>query len=91
MDATNAAYGVRDRRPFWKSRLVAAVLTVIMGALLVAASLSVVAWPTVMGWLGLSAAASAAATAVQWVVVVVALLTWLTNLAFRSRKALYLR
>ncbi len=74
MDATNAAYGVRDRRPFWKRRLVAAVLTLIMGALLVAASLSVVAWPTVMGWVGLSDAAKAAATAVQWLVVVVVLL-----------------
>ena len=75
MDATNAAYGVRDRRPFWKRRLVAAVLTVIMGALLVAASMSMVAWPTVMGWLGLGGVAAAAATAVQWLVVVVVLLT----------------
>jgi membrane protein len=74
MDATNAAYGVRDRRPFWKRRVVAAVLTVLEVALLIAASLSIVAWPTVMGWLGLGAAAKAAATAVQWFVVVVVLL-----------------
>jgi membrane protein len=74
MDAANAAYGVRDRRPFWKRRAVAAVLTVIVVVLLIAASLSIVAWPTVMGWLGLGGVAAAAATAVQWVVVVVVLL-----------------
>ena len=74
MDATNAAYGVRDRRPFWKRRVVAAVLTVVEVVLLIAASLSIVAWPTVMGWLGLGDVASAFATAVQWLVVVVVLL-----------------
>jgi membrane protein len=74
MDATNAAYGVRDRRPFWKRRVVAAVLTIIVVVLLIAASLSIVAWPTVMGWLGLGSVATAAATAVQWLVVVVVML-----------------
>jgi membrane protein len=75
MDATNAAYGVRDRRPFWKRRAVAAVLTITEVVLLIAASLSVVVWPLVTGWIGLGSTAAAAATAVHWFVVVVILLT----------------
>jgi membrane protein len=74
MDTTNAAYEVRDSRPWWKRRLMALVLTLCEAILLVGASASIMIWPEVANWLNLGGAATAAATAVQWVVVVVALL-----------------
>lgn len=74
MEATNAAYGVRDSRPWWRRRLMAVVLTVVESFLLVGASFLITAWPWLLGWFGLESMAAAAATAVQWLVVVVALL-----------------
>jgi membrane protein len=73
MDATNASYGVRDNRPWWKRRLWAIVLTVVESVLLLAAALSIILWPRVMGWLGLGTFAATLATVVQWLVVLVAL------------------
>jgi membrane protein len=75
MDATNAAYGVRDARPWWKRRLLAIVLTVIESALLLGAAVLIIAWPQLVGWFGLDRVAAAVATLLQWLVVVVALLT----------------
>ena len=74
MESTNAAYGVRDGRAWWKRRLMAIVLTVVESFLLVGASFLIAAWPWLLSWFGLDSAAAAAATAVQWLVVVVALL-----------------
>jgi membrane protein len=73
MDGTNAAYDVRDNRPWWKRRLWAIVLTVVESVLLLATALSIVLWPKVMGWLGLPIAAAPVATVVQWVVALIAL------------------
>jgi membrane protein len=69
MDATNAAYGIPDTRPWWKRRLLAIVLTVIDSVLLIGATLSMMLWPRVMGWLHLGVLA----TFLQWVMVVIAL------------------
>lgn len=74
MDTTNAAYGVRDERPWWKRRLVAIVLTLSVTILLIAACITIAIWPHVMGWLGLGTLATTLATLVQWLVVVIALL-----------------
>jgi membrane protein len=74
MESTNAAYGVRDDRPWWRRRLMAIVLTVVESFLLVGASFVIAAWPWLLSWFGLDSAAAAAATAVQWLVVIVALL-----------------
>ena len=75
MDSTNAAYGVRDARPWWKRRLMAILLTLIESSLLLGAIITIVAWPYVMGWFVHQDAVSAvAATVVQWLVVLVALL-----------------
>jgi membrane protein len=74
MQSTNVAYGARDGRPWWKRRLMAVVLTVVESFLLVGASFLVAAWPWLLSQFGLDSAAAAAATAVQWLVVVVALL-----------------
>ncbi len=78
MDTTNAAYGVRDHRSWWKRRLMALLLTLIEVALLVGASASAIVWPMLSDWLGLDRfgwLASPAATVAQWLVVVIALLT----------------
>jgi membrane protein len=74
MDTTNACYGVRDTRPWWKRRLMSIVLTLCEAVLLVGASASIMIWPDVADWLELGATAKTAATVVQWLVVVVALL-----------------
>lgn len=75
MDMTNTAYGVRDERPWWKRRLIAIVLTIAETVLLIGASLSIALWPEVTSWLHLTGPAMALYTAVQWVIVVLALLT----------------
>lgn len=74
MDSINASYGVRDARPWWKRRLLAFALTLTESALLLGASLLIIAWPYLLGWLGLGSVAAAVATLVQWLVVVAALL-----------------
>jgi membrane protein len=74
MDATNASYGVRDGRPWWKRRLLAIVLTVVETILLVGASVSVAIGPDFLAWLRLGGAAHAAATLIEWLIVVAALL-----------------
>jgi membrane protein len=75
MDTTNAAYGVRDGRPWWKKRLIALVLTLAETVLLIGASLVIALWPKVAGWFGLEGMAMTLATVVQWLVVIIALLT----------------
>lgn len=75
MDTTNAAYTVRDERPWWKKRLLAIVLTVAETILLLGACVTIAVWPHVMGWLGLDTLARTLATVVQWLVVIAALLT----------------
>jgi membrane protein len=74
MDGTNAAYGVRDARPWWKRRLLAIALTAVELILLLGALTAIIAWPYFFGWFGLSGVAAATAGVVRWVVVVAALL-----------------
>jgi membrane protein len=74
MDATNAAYGSRDQRPWWRRRVMAVVLTVIESALLIAALVAILAWAYVMAWVGLGSAPPILAALFQWVVVVALLL-----------------
>jgi membrane protein len=74
MDTTNAAYGVRDGRPWWKKRLLAIVLTLAETVLLIGATIIIMVWPEIASWLGLGGVARVAASVVQWLVVVAALL-----------------
>jgi membrane protein len=74
MDTTNASYGVRDDRPWWKRRLIAIVLTMVETVLLVVALVCIAVGPEVLALLNLGGAAHAAAIVVQWLIVVVALL-----------------
>jgi membrane protein len=75
MDTTNAAYGVRDGRPWWKRRLMAIALTLGETILLIGAMLAIALWPKAASWFGLEGVAMALATVVEWLVVIVALLT----------------
>ncbi|MHB1422750.1 MAG: YihY/virulence factor BrkB family protein [Gemmataceae bacterium] len=75
MDTTNAAYGVRDGRPWWKRRLLAIILTVAESVLLIGASLSIALWPEAAAWFGLSGLAWMLSTVVYWLVVAIALLS----------------
>src|SRR5262249_29215770 len=59
--------------PWWKRRLMAIALTGAEAVLLIGSSVLIVAWPALSGWLHLGSL-TWVATAVQWLVVVVALL-----------------
>jgi membrane protein len=74
MDATNASYGVRDGRPWWKKRLLAIVMTMVETILLVGASACITLGPQLLAWLPLGDAARWGAMVLQWFIVVVALL-----------------
>jgi membrane protein len=51
IDALDAAYNVTDRRPFWKTRLLAIGLALITGTLLMCAVATMVLGPRVGAWL----------------------------------------
>ena len=74
MDGLSAIAGVRDGRPWWKRRLLAVALTGVELVFLLVALFVIIAWPSVMHWFGLGAAAAAAVGVVRWSLVVVALL-----------------
>ena len=59
------------RRPFWKRRLIAMVMTLGMAAILISAMLTVVVWPQILSWLGLSQPAAIIITIVHAIVVTV--------------------
>ena len=69
IDAMHAIRCKRDTRPFWIRRLIAIVMTLGTAAILISAMLTIVSWPQILGWLGLSRAASIVATLVHTVVV----------------------
>ena len=56
IDTLNSIYGVKERRPWWKSRLIAVGLAIALGVLLTAALIILVYGPLVMDkilpWLG---------------------------------------
>lgn len=74
IDAMNRIYGVRDTRSFLKLRLTAITMTLIEATILIGSLVAVVAWPQILGWLGLSQVAAALATAVQISVIVIMIL-----------------
>ena len=51
--------------PFWKRRLIAIVMTLGTAAILILAMLTIVVWPQILKWLGLSQGASIMATLVH--------------------------
>jgi membrane protein len=62
MDAMNRIMGVEETRPLWKQRLVALLMTLGQAAIWIAALATIVVWPQILGWLGLSRVAAVLAT-----------------------------
>ena len=54
IDAMNFILGVDETRSFWKRRVMAIVMTLSQAAILIAALLTVVAWPQIVDFLNLS-------------------------------------
>ena len=69
IDAMNVISGAKETRPFWKRRLLAMVMTVSQAVILIAGVVSIVAWPQILHWLGLSQPASILATALHGITV----------------------
>jgi membrane protein len=62
MDAMNRIMGVEETRPLWKQRVVALLMTLSQAAILIAALATIVIWPQIIDWLGLSRQAAILAT-----------------------------
>jgi membrane protein len=63
IDAMNAIMGVEETRPFWRRRLLAIAMTMSEAAILIATTLTMIAWPQILDWLGFSPLVSILATA----------------------------
>jgi membrane protein len=74
IDAMNRIVGVNETRPYWRLRLVAIFMSLSQAAILIVAFATVVAWPQILGWLGLGRTAAALATAVHLVTVFMVIL-----------------
>jgi membrane protein len=69
IDAMNFILGVRETRSFWKRRAIAIVMTLSQAAILIAAVVTIVAWPQIVDLLNLSQAAAILATTIHWITV----------------------
>src|SRR5262249_45404284 len=69
IDAMNAIRSLKETRPFWRRRLIAMAMTLIMAAILISATATIAGWPQILRWLGLSREASFLATALHALVV----------------------
>ncbi len=71
IDAMHAIRGRKDRRPFWRRRLIAMAMTLGTAAIMISAMLTIVVWPQILDWLGLGQGASILATILHILVVTV--------------------
>ena len=74
IDAMNFILKVNETRSFWKRRAMAMVMTLSQAAILIAAVLTVVAWPQIVDFFDLSRSAAILATIIHQVTVFVAVL-----------------
>jgi membrane protein len=74
IDAMNRIYGVNETRSFLKLRLTAIVMTIVQAIILVGSLLMIVAGEEIVTWMGVRPPASALATAIQWMVVLIMVL-----------------
>lgn len=58
MDALNRIYGVKERRSYWKRRLISMIMTLIQSIFVLGCLASIVAWPQFIARLGLVGFAS---------------------------------
>jgi membrane protein len=69
IDAMNVILGVKETRPFWKRRLLAVTMTLGEAAILIAATVTIVAWPQILSWLNMGRPLAVAATAAHAITV----------------------
>jgi len=62
MDAMNRILGVRERRPWWKQRLVAVVMALSQGAILIVSFVTILAWHQILRFLGIGTTTAALVT-----------------------------
>lgn len=74
MAAMNRVYGVMETRSLLRLRLTAIVMTLIQAGILLGALAAIVAGPEVLHWIGMRGGSAVAATAIQWVVVILMVL-----------------
>jgi membrane protein len=74
IDALNFILGVDETRSFWKRRVMAIVMTLSQAAILIAALVTVVAWPQIVDFLDLSRSAAILAMIIHQITVVLAVL-----------------
>jgi membrane protein len=83
IDAMNRIKGVNDTRPIWKLRLAAMLMSLIQAAIFIAAAATTVAWPQILGFLGLGSTGATLLTAIHGItIVVVTLLSFALPLYF---------
>ena len=68
IDSLNRIDGVIESRSFLKLRLVGVGMTVIQAGILVGSLLIILAWGSILRWMGLTGSLAAVATAIQWAV-----------------------
>ncbi len=74
MDAMNRIMGVRESRPWWKQRVVAALMALSQGAILTAAFATILAWEQILHFLGVGELGAVVVTAVHGLLVLVVFL-----------------
>lgn len=74
MDALNRIYGTVESRPFWKQRIIAIVMTLVLAAIMLTCMVSIVAWPWIISWFGMSGSEAQFVSTIKWVVITVMLL-----------------
>ncbi len=83
IDAMNRIRSVRDSRSYIKLRLLAMLMTLSQASILIVALATTLAWPQILGWLGLSWMAAVLATFVHAITVfVIILLSFAMTLYF---------
>jgi len=74
MDAMNRIMGVEETRPYWKQRLIAIAMTLILAVILIVVLASTILWPQILGWLKLDAVTAFLVTAIHALTVFVMVL-----------------
>ncbi len=74
MDAMNRIMGVEETRPLWKQRVIAVLMTLSQAAILIVVFATIIIWPQILNWLGLSREAAILATVLHAIAVFIMIL-----------------